>query len=33
MSMVRVDWNPDRAALRSFGRTVFIGFTIIGLGV
>jgi len=33
MSMVRIDWKPDDAALRSFGRTVFIGFTLIGLAV
>ena len=33
MSMVRIDWNPDAAAMRSFGRTVFIGFTIIGTAI
>jgi hypothetical protein len=33
MSMVKVDWNPDAAALGRFGRTVFIGFTLIGLAV
>jgi len=33
MSMVRVDWNPDHDALRRFGRTVFIGFALIGLAV
>jgi len=31
MSVVRIDWNPDRAGYRSFGRAVFIGFTLIGL--
>ena len=33
MSMVRIDWSPDRDALGRFGRTVFVGFTIIGVAV
>ena len=33
MSIVRIDWNPDDKAMRSFGRTLFIGFTIIGLAI
>lgn len=33
MSMVVIDWTPDRAALQRFGRTVFLGFTIIGLAI
>jgi len=31
MSVVKIDWNPDIAGYRSFGRAVFIGFTLIGL--
>lgn len=30
MSLVKIDWNPDRAALRRFGITVFVGFALIG---
>ncbi len=30
MSLVRIDWNPDRAGYRKFGVAVFVGFTIIG---
>ena len=30
MSLVRIDWNPDRAGYRKFGTAVFVGFTIIG---
>jgi saxitoxin biosynthesis operon SxtJ-like protein len=29
MSVVQIDWKPDRAALRSFGRTVIIGSLLI----
>ncbi|MHC4952606.1 MAG: hypothetical protein ACYTGZ_01855 [Planctomycetota bacterium] len=29
--MVRIDWSPDDAGYRRFGRTLFIGFSIIGL--
>ena len=31
MSLVRIDWNPDRAGYRKFGMAVFVGFTIIGV--
>ena len=31
MSVVKIDWSPDVAGYRSFGRAVFIGFTLIGL--
>lgn len=30
MSLVRIDWNPDRAGYRKFGIAVFVGFTILG---
>jgi hypothetical protein len=30
MSLVNIDWNPDRKATRKFGITVFVGFTILG---
>jgi hypothetical protein len=33
MSMVKIDWNPNAAAMRGFGRTVFIGFTTIGVAL
>ena len=33
MSLVKIDWKPDDKAMRSFGRTLFIGFTIIGLAM
>jgi len=31
MSVVKIDWAPDTAGYRSFGRAVFVGFTLIGL--
>ena len=31
MAFVRIDWHPDVAGYRGFGRAVFVGFTIIGL--
>lgn len=31
MSVVQIDWNPDAAGYRRFGRSVFVGFTLIGL--
>jgi hypothetical protein len=31
MSVVQIDWNPNAAGYRSFGKSVFIGFTLIGL--
>jgi len=30
MSVVKIDWNPDRAGYRKFGIAVFVGFTLIG---
>ena len=30
MSLVRIDWNPDKAGYRKFGIAVFVGFTILG---
>lgn len=30
MSLVKIDWSPDRAGYRKFGVAVFVGFTIIG---
>ncbi|MFI5403186.1 MAG: SxtJ family membrane protein [Planctomycetota bacterium] len=30
MSLVKIDWRPDRAGYRKFGVAVFVGFTIIG---
>jgi len=30
MSLVRIDWNPDRAGYRKFGTAVFVGFTLLG---
>ena len=33
MSFVRIDWNPDRAALRRLGVTLFAGFAVIGAAV
>ncbi len=30
MSLVRIDWNPDRKGYRKFGIAVFVGFTAIG---
>ncbi len=29
MALVHIDWRPDPAALRSFGRTAFIGLALI----
>lgn len=29
MSLVRIDWHPDRPALRRFGRTVLLGCALI----
>jgi len=31
MSVVKIDWSPTEEGYRSFGRSVFIGFTLIGL--
>lgn len=31
MSLVRIDWHPDAEAMRRFGRTLFIGFALIGV--
>jgi len=31
VSVVSINWNPDAAGYRSFGRAVFVGFTLIGL--
>jgi len=33
MSLVKIDWTPDRPALRRFGVTVFVGFAILGAAV
>ena len=30
MSVVKIDWTPDRAGYRKFGIAVFVGFTVIG---
>jgi hypothetical protein len=30
MSVVKIDWTPDKAGYRKFGIAVFVGFTIIG---
>jgi hypothetical protein len=30
MSLVRIDWNPDRKGYRKFGVAVFVGFSLIG---
>lgn len=30
MSLVKIDWNPDRAGTRKFGIAVFVGFSLIG---
>jgi len=30
MSLIEIDWTPDRAGYRKFGLAVFVGFTIIG---
>jgi len=30
MSLVKIDWNPDRKDTRKFGITVFVGFAILG---
>jgi hypothetical protein len=30
MALIKVDWNPDRQALRSFALIWLIGFTVIG---
>ena len=30
MSIVKIDWNPDRAGYRKFGIAVFVGFTLLG---
>jgi len=30
MSLVKIDWNPDRAGYRKFGVAVFLGFSLIG---
>jgi hypothetical protein len=30
MSLVKIDWNPDRKGYRKFGVAVFVGFTLIG---
>ena len=30
MSLVRIDWHPDRRGLREFGLAILVGFTVIG---
>ncbi|HEX5138911.1 MAG TPA: SxtJ family membrane protein [Planctomycetota bacterium] len=30
MSLVKIDWNPDRVGYRKFGVAVFVGFSLIG---
>ncbi len=31
MSLISIDWNPDKQELRKFGRSMVIGFGLIGL--
>ncbi|MCK6461624.1 MAG: hypothetical protein L6Q95_17215, partial [Planctomycetes bacterium] len=30
MSLVKIDWTPDRDGYRKFGTSVLVGFTVIG---